>query len=583
MNAAAGAAGRPGDLSRHLPTIAVILAAAAAAATQVRANDLWWHLKAGEWIVSHLAVPRSDPFTFTSGGAPWVDHGWLWQIVAWSLHSAGGVQALAVLKIGGAALVAFLAMRALLASRFDPHAASLFVLVCIAGARFRFLDRPDTISLACLAGFLAVLLAPSTPLVRRVVAAGSICVLWANLHAGVLFAPVAAASFALGSAIAGITPPAASRRAGVRMLRRSRDEGLVALAAAAAILVNPYGIGLLRVPLTLKEALGDPRLVNPEWLPPTIRTFPLFHAALAAILALAAVGIVRRGKAELWRTLIPAAAAGGLAMTSARHLGIFYAILPFAAAAGRTSRGVVETDRPGNTRRGATAALWGIAAAVLFVAVPPAASSRAGFAVEPGRFPEREADYVETNLPAPRKMYNDVAHGGYLIWRFYPGDLAFIDGRNEVHAPLLHEIASSLDSGLAWESLLERHGIRSALVRYREESIQVAGAGKPVYRSFSALHFPRERWALVFWGDSGMVFLCRGAEFDAIIARDEYRYIQPEEWEDQLRRCRAGDDELKAGILADLERRSEGPPSRRAEEISRRFGNRGRRAADESP
>ena len=60
-----------------MATIAVIAAAASAAATQVRANDLWWHLKTGAWIVEHDAIPRVDPFSLTNAETPWVDHGWL--------------------------------------------------------------------------------------------------------------------------------------------------------------------------------------------------------------------------------------------------------------------------------------------------------------------------------------------------------------------------------------------------------------------------------------------------------------------------------------------------------------------------
>ena len=103
---------------------------------------------------------------------------------------------------------------------------------------------------------------------------------------------------------------------------------------------------------------------------------------------------------------------------------------------------------------------------------------------------------------------------------------------------------------------------------YREDQIRVAGAPpEDPGRSFSALHFPRTQWALVHWGDAAMVFVRRGGAHDALIARDEYRSAQPEDWRYLIARCQAGDEALLRGILMDLKRRSErAPASHRVEE-----------------
>jgi hypothetical protein len=207
-----------------------------------------------------------------------------------------------------------------------------------------------------------------------------------------------------------------------------------------------------------------------------------------------------------------------------------------------------------------------MAAAALILAGPRAGVSSAGTGVEADRFPVEETDWVEAHLAAPRRMYNDVAHGGYLIWRLYPGDQVFIDGRNEVHAALLREIAASLDDGRAWGALLERHGLQAAMLRYREERIGVRGSLQEA-RSFSALHFPKSSWALVHWGDTAMVFVRRGGAADALIAGNEYRSLNPEDWEYQLARCVRGDADLQAGILEELGRRLGEGPSKRARRL----------------
>jgi len=33
--------------------------------------DIWWHLKVGDWIVQHLAVPHNGIFSWTAADRPW--------------------------------------------------------------------------------------------------------------------------------------------------------------------------------------------------------------------------------------------------------------------------------------------------------------------------------------------------------------------------------------------------------------------------------------------------------------------------------------------------------------------------------
>src|SRR5262249_9803305 len=75
--------------------------------------DVWWHLRAGRWILENRAVPRARPFTFGSLGEPWIDLHWLFQVVLALAYAAGGVAGTIVLAAAGAttAVVAGFALR----------------------------------------------------------------------------------------------------------------------------------------------------------------------------------------------------------------------------------------------------------------------------------------------------------------------------------------------------------------------------------------------------------------------------------------------------------------------------------------
>ena len=55
-------------------------------------GDVWWHLRAGQWILENRKVPILDPFTFTSADRPWIDLQWLFEVILVLAYAAGGVR-----------------------------------------------------------------------------------------------------------------------------------------------------------------------------------------------------------------------------------------------------------------------------------------------------------------------------------------------------------------------------------------------------------------------------------------------------------------------------------------------------------
>jgi hypothetical protein len=157
-----------------------------------------------------------------------------------------------------------------------------------------------------------------------------------------------------------------------------------------------------------------------------------------------------------------------------------------------------------------------------------------------------------------------------LLWRLHPGRQVFWDGRNEVDPDFLRAATLARSNETAWVALLERFDIDAALVHYREGRWRVlpAGAGQgdeAVYRTASQVHFPRDRFALVHWDDSGMLFLRRTQARAARLAAEEFSAIHPEAMEDTLAAARSSPARARAA-LAELDRRDRdgGPCARSA-------------------
>ncbi len=555
----------PGD--RALLLGLLLLLAVAVSLSPIRNYDYWWHLATGRLIIEQHAVPRVDPYSFTAAGTPWRDHEWLFQVLAYLGQAALGPAGLIALKV-----LAVLGLGLLMASHLGreghgPAGVAVILTPALLGCSFRLDVRPElcTLLLVPLAIHL-VLRAREQGAVAPLAAVPLLVALGSSLHVGVIVLPVI---LALGAAVTfvserwmpagfdlaphgGAAPPFAGRLLGA------------ALASAVATGLNPYGFRIDAVPFEVARVLASIPSPNLEWARPDPAAFPLFFVAAAVLVLVIILGLRRIDPVATPAALLAAA----LAAAHLRNIGLFFLLLPYGVA--RPARCLVDALQRRRLYRVGTAGgrvrPGFIAAVVLLLAGVPALLYLPprvvwGVGVASDNQPSEAVGFLKRE-GVGRRLFNDVKFGGYLIWRRYPADRVFIDGRNEVYGGLLREIFGALDSGPAWEALLDRFQIDSAFLRYPptlQRIVTPADDGRPARtseRAFSVAHFPRERWALVYWDDDAMVFLRRSEEYRQVIARCEYREIHPDDWR-----------YVFAGVLA--RKRPAGPV---LEEIRRKLG-----------
>ena len=195
--------------------------------------DIYWHLRTGDLIRQTGTIPRTDIFTFTREGTPWIDLHWIFQVAISWLHERGGVPALNIAKC----VVTCLALLILIATRKRDWPIPVMVLAwlpalfVLAG---RIYVRPETLTLFYLSVFLAVIfrwdrfpfLAFLLPVVQ---------VAWVNSHG----------LFVLGPVILGFALVDAAIRLGLFAPERRRWWKVILIASVAtgvACLINPYGL-----------------------------------------------------------------------------------------------------------------------------------------------------------------------------------------------------------------------------------------------------------------------------------------------------------------------------------------------------
>ncbi len=573
--------GKSGLLRRILPAVGLLVVLAFLGArgfSAVESYDFWWHLKTGEWITQEGTLPTVDPYSFTAPDRPWIDHSWLFQVMIHQLFRAGGLPALAGLRII-LLLVTVGCIGIYLKRESVPDGiAGLLLIVCLWGACFRLTIRPDLVSVCFTAVFLFLLLGyrrSRKPILLWVIA--GLIPLWANLHVGALLVPLILAPFA-GEPFLSPHPVGAGTRADGNPLRDRWRPAIPLIAlwgwSFVGIGMNPWLWKPYGVALGLTRMTGEAFARNLEWARPAVAEFPLFYLSLILVVGLP-IGARRLAG-------FPAFAVIGMlacmSLLSLRFMGIYFLALPFFCAPyfGMRSMAGVRWGRGTPIRVLGESVLLLLLGTALFLHAIHRHPVRADFR-RPDRFPMGAVEFLRGREIAPGHLFNDVKFGGYLIWSRFPERQVFIDGRNEVYPDVLREIHGALDSGPAWRGLMNRYGIDSALLRYPPSLSPVVypGNGKDLprrdYRPFSTLYFPREEWALVHWDDAAMLFLKRVPDYQELIRENEYRVLRPDDHRHQIRRAVA-DDSFRESVLEEVERKlREDPDCRRARDLYKMY------------
>lgn len=61
--------------------------------------DIWWHLRNAEYLIKNHQLPRSDMYSFTVAGHPWMNHEWLAEVPFYLVWRAGGLVGIKAISI----------------------------------------------------------------------------------------------------------------------------------------------------------------------------------------------------------------------------------------------------------------------------------------------------------------------------------------------------------------------------------------------------------------------------------------------------------------------------------------------------
>ena len=160
-----------------------LLTAVRPIADPVLDSDVWWHLRVGQWVCQHRAVPANDPFTLYGRERPWVAYSWLFEVVLYGLYSWLGLVGIIVYRVALSFAVAAALHR--LVARREPRflVATLLTGVGVATISVLFDERPWLFTILFTTWTLDVVLDLRDGRPNRLLLfLPAAYALWANLH-----------------------------------------------------------------------------------------------------------------------------------------------------------------------------------------------------------------------------------------------------------------------------------------------------------------------------------------------------------------------------------------------------------------
>lgn len=456
-------------------------------ATESGDSDMWWHLTAGRYIWQNHHLPLPDPFAYTTYmGTPYypgelttrhfnLTHEWGMELIYYLVQSTAGFPGLILFR--SFLLTFFSGMTGWLAWR---RSGSLYrglgaALLTTTLTPLFAADR------AFLASFVMLVLTVAAFETRRGLwLLPPAFLVWGNCHGG----------YVMGWAIAGIySAEALYFRYRGKPMADERKVWIVSVLAIAASLVNPNGIGVIEV---MRHYRDSPMQISifewnyPAWWPPDY--YNLQVVAAAAVLLWARRRVILRD----WLLFGILGAASAMALRNTIFIAFISPVL-------------IATYLPAWKRRTPAVLEYAVAGLLIFW-IGLGVSRGTSFQLRSGewRYPKEAADFLIAHHVTGR-IFNTYEGGGYLMWRLWPQEKVFIDGRalNETVWNDYMHMAYNADyqGGKTSNQLLDQYGVEVIVMNGFDFKGAVLFLG-------AALADPSQNeWKLVYHDDKSLVYM----------------------------------------------------------------------------
>lgn len=504
-------------------------------------QDIGRHLKSGQIIWETKQVYKVNLFSFTEPNNPFVNHHWLSEVAFFLLNSAIGLRGLIIFK-AAILLLSFLVL--FLAVQKNSGMISFLISGLVAVLVFieRTDVRPEIFSYFFLSLFLCAIFRAKYARVSDVAMTSDVVnkrwlyflplvqILWTNMHIYFVLGPILLFFFAID-----------------RFFEK-RDEfkrvSYVFLATAAATLVNPNFIKGALVPFNILRRYGYSIVENQNIFflrdyGISLQSINLFQISLV-ILLFSFIVAFRSGRRKVTFELLTAAFMSVMAVKMLRNFGVYaLTFIPIVSLnlstlsslststefLDRLKHGQETTPRQvGYPQHRLAKSIYLVFCGLLVFLILNTindnvysrleSSKRFGLSLPSGA--EKGVEFVkQSTIKGP--VFNNFDVGSFLIWKMYPKEKVFVDGRPEAYSvEFFEKIYKPMQENPAlWKKYSEKYEINYVFFAHTDIT--------PWARKFLSDISKNSDWPLIYADDSVVIFIKRVPWNERVVNKFEIR------------------------------------------------------------
>jgi len=483
--------------------------------------DTAWHIGVGRYILETGTIPDTGIFSFTAAKMPWMAHEWLSEVIFAAIHKLAGLNGIVLLAALAIAFTNSIFLGFLLSRGTNTVLALILTIAAIAVTSVHWLARPHILSMPILLFWYMALEEYRLRGKRYIYLLPLVTVVWVNLHGGFMAGLLLVAVYWLGSLAEFFFSKNEKERTDQK--KNVIIYGKVGLLTIFAAMVNPHGYQALLFPFRIMGQKLSVGRIN-EWLSPNFHgVLPYEYLLLALIVTLGfsllRFGFIEAGLVILWTHL---------SLHSVRY-GPIFAIIVIPILAIRLEA-LMKEGREGGNRlligihslserlQQTSASMKGHVLPIVVILSITAITLAGGrflnktlldYEFDKKKVPVEAVDFAERNGIQGR-LFNAYHFGGYLIYKGFPKEGVFVDGRADMYDEFLKNYFDIVDLKPEWKEILDRFDIAWMMITANS--------------SLSVLLLETGNWNLVYADKVANVFVRKGSLNAGLI--EKYRDVK---------------------------------------------------------
>lgn len=497
-------------------------------------DDIFWHMEIGRYITENKVIPSSDVFGFVTSGREWIPFEWGWDVLSYSVYSFAGYSGVGIFRTIIILFSFFIFILIVKRAKVNLNLFFLIALLFLFGAQDRLISKPQIISYLFYALLIYIIIDYkyfNRFSFKKIYFLPMIFLIWTNMHMGVLVGVIILVMLLVTEGIDLIK----SKQLKLDSVLTSSNKDflkltLICVVSILCLMLNPHSIKTFQY---VGSHLNMKMMADVfEWRSPFDKIFTstvYFYVYLIFLgLGVVALYLAYKMKDNLFQFIIVI-----LMLNSFRasRFSVDYMILCLPIVI--ILLNILISKSKYKYFLSSKYFSYSLIAVFSVLTILSATNKLydlmnypklSGFGVDERDYPKKMFDFIKENKidESISRPFNTYGCGGYYIWEF-KGKKNFIDSRG-LNDEIYYDFKTINNKQPGFENKIEQFGFDSFIWFFpglTSNSVELQSS------VISYLIYNSDRWKLVYWDDTGLLFLKNEEKFKDIISRHEYKFVNP--------------------------------------------------------